>query len=460
MTDKRYHPLDLVQLLDNSCAGSIMVDRDCRITWLSANYRQLLELPDDLDPRGQQVEALIPHSLMRQVVTSGQPQLLDLMRFKERWFVVTRLPLIDAAGELQGALGMVFFDELAYLRPVVDKFTRLHATPAGDSDRAVRYGFDDLLGNSEPMLTLRQQALRAAATDSTLLLLGETGTGKEILAQAVHAASHRANGPFVGVNTAALPEALVEAELFGAAPGAYTGADRKGRRGKFELAQGGTLFLDEIGEMTAPVQSKLLRALQERKVEPLGASHEIEIDVRVVAATSRDLEQQVADGRFRADLYYRLNVLPLTLPPLRERGEDITLLAQNFNRELAEQLGVAPLTLDPRLLRALSNYRWPGNIRELRNVMERALLFAEQGRVPTSLLTTFLPGSITPDSEPAAPVSDTQPPAPLAEQLAATERQALLHALAHTGGNRRAAAALLGISRAAFYDKLNKHQLQ
>jgi len=450
--------LDLIRSLDSSCAGSILVDRQCRIRWISDSYRRLLDLPAALSLLGQEVEALIPHSLMRQVVSSGQAQLLDLMRFNEQWFVVTRLPLHGPDGQVVGALGMVFFDELAYLRPVVDKYTRLQPQPGTTShERQGRYRFEDLGGSSPAMLTLRQQALRAAPLDSTLLLLGETGTGKELLAQAVHNASPRAAQPFVGVNMAALPESLVEAELFGTAPGAYTGADRRGRTGKFELAQGGTLFLDEIGEISAAVQSKLLRALQEREIEPLGSNRVVKVDVRVIAATSRDLETRVQQGQFRADLYYRLNVLPLTLPPLRERLSDLPLLVERFNQEIALQLGTAPLQLDARLLDALAAYHWPGNIRELRNVMERALLFAEQGRVPDALLASFLPGT---QPSPAAQVEQSaHREGSLAEQVAETERRAIRSALRLHRGNKRQAAISLGISRAALYEKLKRLRL-
>ena len=457
------HGFDTLELISRGAEGTLLVDRECRIVWMCERYRRLLELPDSLEIRGLEVESLIPHSLMRQVVTSGQPQLLDLMRFRERWFVVTRLPLMDQQGEVIGALGMVFFDELAHLRPLVDKYSRLSPPPqpgpSAEKSRQARYSFADLIGTSPAMLALRQQALRVAPLDSTVLLLGETGTGKEVVAQALHHASPRAQQPFVSVNTAALPETLVEAELFGAMPGAYTGADPKGRKGKFELAQGGTLFLDEIGEMSATVQSKLLRALQEREIEPVGGNRVIPIDVRVIAATSRDLEQRVAEGAFRADLYYRLNVLPLQLPPLRDRYEDLPQLIEGLSCQLAEHLGVPNLILSPELLMRLTRYHWPGNIRELRNVVERCLLFADNGALDPALLDSFLPGSPTVDTLPNA---TTQPSsvdiAPtLAEQLAQTEKNALLQALSACGNNRQQAAIQLGISRATLYQKLNRH---
>ena len=453
--------LPLFELLESACEGTIIVNEDCRVVWISEKYRPLLGIADDVEILGRDIEQIIPNSLMRQVVEGGHPQLLDLMKFGDRWFVVTRLPLKNRLGKVLGAIGFVFYDELDYLRPLVDKFTRLkphpdqpHSDPRKNRKntiRQTRYSFADLVGSSPLILRLRQQALRAAQLDSTVLLLGETGTGKELLAQAMHNASPRTSAAFVGVNTAALPDTLVEAELFGAAPGAYTGAEKKGRKGKFELADGGTLFLDEIGEMSAVVQAKLLRVLQEREIEPLGSNKIIKIDVRVIAATSRNLEQRVADGLFRADLYYRLNVLPLTLPPLRERTEDIPLLCQHLNQKIAEDLGEASVTVNDELLSRLSSYHWPGNIRELRNVLERVNLFADQGWISTELF-----GGLVPILPTAEPVEKEQNIPPLSESLAQAERQAIKAALKACNNNKSQTARCLGISRATLYEKMAK----
>ncbi|OMH32621.1 sigma-54-dependent Fis family transcriptional regulator [Motiliproteus sp. MSK22-1] len=454
--------LPLFELLESACEGTIIVNENCRVIWISEKYRPLLGIADEVEILGRDIEQIIPNSLMRQVVEGGHPQLLDLMKFGDRWFVVTRLPLKDRQGKVLGAIGFVFYDELDYLRPLVDKFTRLnphqHFHQQGKLQqgskqkvRQTRYSFADLVGNSPTILRLRQQALRTAQLDSTVLLLGETGTGKELLAQAIHNASPRTAAAFVGVNTAALPDTLVEAELFGAAPGAYTGADKKGRKGKFELAEGGTLFLDEIGEMSAAVQAKLLRVIQEREIEPLGGNKIIKIDVRVIAATSRNLEQRVAEGLFRADLYYRLNVLPLTLPPLRERTEDIPLLCQHLNQKIAEDLGEIPVTVTGDLLARMSHYHWPGNVRELRNVLERINLFADQGWISTELFGGLVPviPSVAPDEgKPEIPL--------LAETLAQAERQAIDTALNICGNNKSQAAKRLGISRATLYEKMAK----
>jgi transcriptional regulator with PAS, ATPase and Fis domain len=307
---------------------------------------------------------------------------------------------------------------------------------------------------------VKRQARKAAQSSSPVLLLGETGTGKELLAHAIHAASARARGPFVSVNIAAVPDTLLEAEFFGVAPGAYTGADRKGRDGKFKLADGGTLFLDEIGDMPLALQPKLLRALQEREIEPLGSNKLVPFDARVIAATSRDLVALVREGKFREDLYYRLNVLPVKVPPLRERRADIPALAEVLIEDIAMRNGAAPFELDAQALAMLASQRWRGNIRELRNVLEQAAMRSDSPRIDEALLAQVLADAGI-ERVPPAP----QPPQhagsatagtlrPLAEQVAEVERRAIQAALAATGGNKLAAAKLLGISRAKLYERL------
>jgi transcriptional regulator with PAS, ATPase and Fis domain len=298
-----------------------------------------------------------------------------------------------------------------------------------------------------------------AQTDSTVLLLGETGTGKELLAHGIHAASRRAARPFVGLNIAAVPETLLEAEFFGVAPGAYTGAERKGREGKFKLADGGTLFLDEIGDMPLALQSKLLRALQEQEIEPLGSNRIERVDVRIVAATSRDLGAMVAAGRFRADLFYRLNVLPIRLPPLRERIADLEALVETLAEDIARRSGLAHKPLTAEALELLTLQPWPGNVRELRNVLEQATLMTDDAQLTPAHFAATLPlasAAALPAVRAEVPSATPPPPdcQPLPAQVLALEHAAMASALAATGGNRVAAARALGISRAAFYAKL------
>ncbi len=263
-------------------------------------------------------------------------------------------------------------------------------------------------------MEVKRQARRVAQTDSTVLLLGETGTGKELLAHGIHAASARAGKPFVGVNIAAVPESLLEAEFFGVAPGAYTGAERKGRDGKFKAADGGTLLLDEIGDMPLALQSKLLRVLQEQEVEPLGSNQVQRIDVRVIAATSRDLPAMVAAGTFRADLYYRLNVLPIRLPPLRERLDDLEALVETLAEDISRRSGLPHKSLNADALDLLARHDWPGNIRELRNVLEQATLMTDDPSLGARHFGTLLAA--------VAPAGDVRRPAAAPEPVQRGDR--------------------------------------
>ena len=254
--------------------GLLIVDRQARIVWMNEKYPRHLGIADPASVIGLPVEDVIPNSLMRSVVSSGKPIMLDIMEFGSDSFVVMRLPVWDAAGELIGGVGVVIFDDPRQLMPLVSRFQNLRLELADtrrklDEARRSKYTFTSFVGASPRCIAVKDKARRAARASSPVLILGETGTGKELLAHAIHAASPRAAGPFVAVNIAAIPDTLLESEFFGVAPGAYTGADRKGRSGKFELAQGGTLFLDEIGDMSLALQAKLLRALQEKEIEPV-----------------------------------------------------------------------------------------------------------------------------------------------------------------------------------------------
>nr|MBP9785292.1 sigma 54-interacting transcriptional regulator [Giesbergeria sp.] len=330
---------------------------------------------------------------------------------------------------------------------------------SGDGTRRARHTFASFVGSSPAAAEVKRQARRAAQSSSPVLLLGETGTGKELLAHAIHAASSRAAGPFVSVNIAAVPDTLLEAEFFGVAPGAYTGADRKARDGKFKLADGGTLFLDEIGDMPQSLQAKLLRALQEGEIEPLGSNQLVPFDVRVVAATSRDLSALVREGKFREDLYYRLHVLPLRVPPLRERRSDIPALVELLGEDMALRNGTATPELRPDALALLMGQPWRGNIRELRNVLEQAAMRSDSQSIDAEQLTRILRET---GVEPAAPLAEAAPAAtndaallrPLAEQVAEVEQRAIAAALRASGGNKQAAARALGISRATLYERL------
>jgi two-component system nitrogen regulation response regulator NtrX len=306
-----------------------------------------------------------------------------------------------------------------------------------------------MVGESQPMRELREQVAMAAPTNGRVLIYGENGTGKELVARTVHAMSRRRNHAFVEVNCAAIPEELIESELFGHVRGAFTGAVAD-RRGKFEAAHGGTIFLDEIGDMSLKTQAKVLRVLQEQVTEPVGGTNRVQVDVRVLAATNKDLPTEIRAGRFREDLYFRLNVIPVYVPPLRDRSQDIPLLAEHFVAEFAREYGRRPKALDPGAVVRLRTYRWPGNVRELRNVIERVMIMAP-GDVITERDLTFLSIDDVPSQH-----ADGQdaPPIPLYEARDRFEREYILRMLAVQQGNISRTAEALGVERSNLYKKM------
>jgi DNA-binding NtrC family response regulator len=305
----------------------------------------------------------------------------------------------------------------------------------------------EMVGTSPPMDELRARIERVAPTPARVLVLGENGTGKELVAREIHRLSPRAGAPLVRVNCAAIPADLFESELFGHVKGAFTGADRH-RRGRFELASGGTLFLDEIGEMPLSAQAKLLRALEAGEIERVGAEGSTEIDVRVIAATNRDLQAQVAAGRFREDLYYRLEVVTLVAPPLRDRGDDVLVLARHLLAASCREIGRSVPELDDTALAALSAQPWPGNVRQLSNLMERLAILVPGERIGAAEVREHAGGS--------AVAAGEHPPhaGPLAEAVAAFERRFIESALARHGGNVTAAARELDFERSSLYKKM------
>jgi transcriptional regulator with GAF, ATPase, and Fis domain len=320
-----------------------------------------------------------------------------------------------------------------------------------------RYGFHQILGRSPALRAALDRAEKVAPTETTVLLTGESGTGKELVARAIHYASARAEGPFLAINCAALPETLLEDELFGHERGAFTGADRQ-KAGRFELAAGGSLFLDEVGELSPGVQAKLLRVLQEREFQRVGGTVTLRADVRLIAATNRDLERALGEGQFRQDLFYRLNVFTVLLPPLRERGDDVLLLAEHFARALAPKIGQDAAGLSPEARDVLRTHGWPGNIRELQNAVERALIVSDGG-----LLTPAQLGIIPRPSHPAAEAAPAagSPPgnSPIIDSLSEVEKRLVRDALVRAKGNKSRAARFLGLTRFQLYTRLRRFGL-
>jgi len=321
-----------------------------------------------------------------------------------------------------------------------------------------RYGFDRIIGRSPALREILSRAAKVAPTEATVLLTGESGTGKEMVARAIHQASRRAEGPFVAINCAALPDTLLESELFGHERGAFTGADRQ-KPGRFEVAAGGTLFLDEVGELSPVVQAKLLRVLQEREFQRVGGTATLQADVRLIAATNKDLDREVAAGRFRDDLFYRLNVFAIRLPSLRERGDDVLLLADHFVSTLGARMAKPDVGLSRDAREALLKHTWPGNIRELQNAVERALIVSEGGLLTAAHFGIDQAGS-RPPAQPvptaAAVPTDSSP----ADSLPDTERRMVLEAIQRANGNKSQAAALLGLTRSQLYTRLKRYGIE
>jgi DNA-binding NtrC family response regulator len=317
------------------------------------------------------------------------------------------------------------------------------------SERDEQYDNYGIVGRSRAMEDIIRRAERVAETKSTVLITGETGTGKELIARAIHNRSAQRDMPLIKVNCAAIPESLLESELFGHVRGAFTGA-ATGKKGKFALADGGTIFLDEIGTMSPALQSKLLRVLQEREFEPLGAERTEKVDVRVIAATNRDVRQMVAEGRFQEDLFYRLNVIPIDLPPLRERREDIPALAEHFVRKHAQRTGRRVERIEDGVMAALQQYDWPGNVRELENTIERAVVLSS-GPVLTARAISVL-GAVTPQSS-------GLPSLKLRQNIEWVERETIRRALEHSRGVKKDAAELMGISQRALSYYLAKYRI-
>ncbi len=507
MTDPDTLPRDAQSILElaarsmfevfaNASQGMFLVDRSGRIVWVNEGYQRFLPALgfSSLDQfRGHLVEEVIPNTQMRRVLETGEAILVDLLTNKAGTFVVSRIPLFDEANAVIGAIGIVLFDHPeTTLKPLISKFALLQRDlddarrelarersnpllPSAPGQRRAKYTFASFIGTSPPALEIKRQARRAAQSNSPVLLLGETGTGKELLAHAIHAASSRASGPLISINIAAVPDTLLEAEFFGVAPGAFTGAERKGRDGKFKLADGGTLFLDEIGDMPLALQAKLLRALQEGEIEPLGSNKVIAFDARVIAATSRDLSALVRAGQFREDLFYRLNVLPLRVPPLRERRGDIAALVEVLTEDMAQHSGPGgggQIEITAHALALLAAQPWRGNIRELRNVLEQAAMRSDSHTVDAAQFESVLreAGLTVSKSQgqdglafvPAHGVfasdggglAETALTRPLGQQIAELEQRAIAAAMKATQGNKLATSRLLGISRATLYERL------
>ena len=359
-------------VMDNPFEGILAIDNAGIITFVNSFFMNVLNLSQG-DVIGKKIWDALPGCRLYDTVLQGHSQWGEYLRINGRDFLILRFPL-KSGGKVVGAVVKTIFPDMATARGIANKV--MHPSKAVEPRRPL-FTCMDIIGETPSMLAVKKLARKAARTDSTLLISGESGTGKEVFAQAVHNRSVRRDGPFVKVNCAAIPENLLESELFGFVDGSFTGAMRGGKPGKFELAEGGTIFLDEIGDMSLPMQAKLLTVLQEKEVERIGGTKPIPLNVRITAATNKDLHKMVREGGFREDLFYRLKVMEIHLPPLRERTEDIPLIVGYLVKKINRKIGSDIRGVDTESLKRMMNYRWPGNVRELENMIEQATNLSE-----------------------------------------------------------------------------------
>jgi transcriptional regulator with PAS, ATPase and Fis domain len=445
---------ELIELaLDNPYEGLVIVDTNGIIKYFSKSNERVFNIERE-KAIGKHVTEVIPNTRLHIVARTGKAEIGHTMLIGGVKKVVGRFPL-KKESKLIGAAGKVLFyhmDKFLEMASIVSRFREkieLYQRNINSLLRA-KYTFEDIKGKSKAIEKIKQEARRCCNTSSTILITGESGTGKELLAHAIHNASSRKSGPFVKVNCAAIPSELIESELFGYEEGSFTGGKRKGKLGKFELAQNGTIFLDEIGEMPLHLQPKILRTLQEKEVDRIGSSHPIPLDFRVIAATNKNLASEVRNGNFREDLYYRLNVINLRMPPLREFKGDIPLLIDNFLTKIAIKLGANKKRFTEEAIRALLEYDWPGNVRELENVIERAVNISEGDIITIKDLPDKL---ITPNL-----LSKTEDyiPMPYEQALQEAKREIIRKALYITNNNRVNASKILGIQRSKLYYTMKK----
>ena len=446
---RRAAELDLNELLNAIEDGIVVLDRSGRICYENESYSRIIGVPMR-KTIGRDMHVIEPDALLLRVLETGTPAARKRHRIKSVGkYVSMRMFPIWRDGAVAGAYS-VFRDvtELNRLGREVERVTQVAEELTSQLD--VELSRFQMIGQDPQFRLLLSRAVTAAKTNATVLIRGENGVGKEGFAKLIHQASPRRSKPFITVNCSAIPESLIESELFGYEEGAFTGAKKGGKLGKFELAQGGTLFLDEVGDMPLLMQSKLLRVLQEGEIEKIGREENVAVDVRIVAATNQPLEELVEQKRFRADLYYRLNVVTLPIPPLRERRGDILPLAYHFLDRYNEKYEKSA-TLSRGAAQALLSYDWPGNVRQLQNCIESAVILCGQEEIDSTMLS--LGSAARREGNPWEESGAPRAYSTLREETARFERQILQAVLEQCGGNREEAARRLGISRRTFYRK-------
>ncbi|RBP93785.1 transcriptional regulator [Cytobacillus firmus] len=445
-------PVEIVEtIVENAFGWLVVVNKEGTIIYINKNYCDFLEVERE-QVLGKHVSEVIENSRMHIVAESGKEEIADLQYIRGNYMIANRIPIFSD-GEVIGAFGTVFFrDTKEWMQMnshVKSMLTKIQSF-IQEIDPSVKYSLDDILGNSSQIHSLKEKVKMVAASDISVLIRGESGTGKELFAHSIHQLSNRSHQPFVKINCGAIPEHLLESELFGYEEGAFTGAKKGGKKGKFQLADGGSLFLDEIGDMPLNMQVKLLRALQEGEIESVGSTSPVKVDVRIIAATNRPLEKMMEEKRFREDLFYRINVVPFMIPSLRDRMEDLSLLIDSFIKKITKKSGKRISAIEDEVIEKFHQYSWPGNIRELENVIEASIHLTSNESITTESLPDYMKESAV------YPVGKKN----LKDILEETEKRILTQSLSKYNQDRLEAAKALGISKSSMYEKLKKYGIE
>ncbi len=450
----------LKTILNNAYGGIIIVDKNGIIQYSNQKHDKLFGLIHEkiID---KPFSILSTYLGFHEVLETGNPVVGDVVKIQNREIVVNVIP-IKSNNKILGAIGFILFKDVSEVEEILQKVAKLEGQiehyKKQLGDFCSRYTIQNIVGESEKLKMLRLKVLRASRNTFPVLLGGESGTGKELVAHSIHNGSGRKNGPFIRVNCSAIPESLLEAELFGYEPNAFTGASKNGKLGKFELAENGTIFLDEIGDMSIQMQSKLLRVLYEKELDKIGSTKpSIPTNFRLITATNKNLETLLAKGEFRHDLYYRLNVIRIELPNLRECLEDIPLLARQFLMQLVNEMGIQQnIGMTNEALKLLKHYDYPGNVRELKNILAQAINICDGKKITGEIIDSILHDSIG-GKDDSPPINLKEP---LKESVSNAEKIAILDALKKSYGNLKQASQLLGIHRTVLYRKIKKYRIE
>lgn len=445
--------LDTIMNTLNECI--VLVNQNGIITMMSKAYKNFLNCSN---PEGKKVVDIIENTRLHEVIKNGNTEIGTIQEIKGNKMIAMRVP-IKKGNKILGAIGKVMFKDISDFYTLSKKLNNLQKEiefykNALKKEKKAKYSIENIIGNSPKIKKVKSLALRVAKTNSNVLITGESGTGKELVAHGIHNASNRYLASFIEINCASIPPELFESELFGYEEGAFTGAKKGGKKGKFELADGGTIFLDEIGDMPLYMQVKLLKVIQDREIQKIGSVESKKIDVRIISATNKNLEKSIKSGEFREDLYYRLNVMRIVLPPLRDRKEDIPILANSLKIKVANRLGIYVEGMSKEVVRCLMKYDWPGNVRELENIIERAVNMLDSDLV---INLEHLPSRLTANNF-KKPISSAKE-GYLKEIIQNMEKEIIADCLEKNNWNKNKTARILGISRVNLYNKIKTYKL-